>query len=300
MPCAKLSPKLIALIQTLEQYEVAAIDGGGALGCGSSLYMSKLWTEFHIKFKAYVGSSVGSLLTLLYASGYGYDESDVIFMNTVNSIFAKPGIMWHCDPTRPKYDSINLEAACVKYFGTKKMTDLKDPVFITTADFAEGKAKIWDNSDDVSIVEVIMCSTAAPTYFAPRNSRYGDGGLVANNPSVVGIAGLKKSGVPIDKIKMLSLASGGSFWKNPKVGGRMLELQWVKPLISFMLDGNEERDEFVAQEILGNSYLRIKPNETSSFDMDDLTKLEAWRALWSTAYDNTKQETAKLLGVKTA
>lgn len=294
----KLSPEDIASWTTKDTIKLCSLDGGGALGIGPALYLAKASSEFDLEFDAYCGSSVGALLAMLYATEHSFQDAYTIFKSAVTSIFAKPSILWRCDPSLPKYDSANLRSACVKHFGTMKMSDVKKPVFITTADFATGRAKIWDSSDDALIVDVVMCSTAAPTYFAPINSRYADGGLVANNPSMIGVGGLASMDVSTAKMRVLSLASGGSFWKNPSIGRRMLQLQWVTPLIDFMLDGNEERDEFIANQLLGRNHLRIKPNDTKSYAMDNLDILDEWQALWTSAYDDSKSALSEWLKVE--
>ena len=257
-----------------------SIDGGGVLGCGPSLFLTALGVEFD----AYAGTSVGGLLALLLAFK-GLKTTDELFLSNVGRIFHSVPLYWKLDPTRPKWQSDGFESVTKSIFGDLKMSDAPMPVYIPVSDFKTGTLKVYDRSDSALVRDVCLQTAAAPTYFAPRESRYGDGGLIANNPSMVLATSLKnKGGVPFEQQRILSLATGGTYWTDPEVGGRMCELQWAAKLIHYMMQATVAYAAFQAREVLGDRYLRLDPGATEDVAMDDLKAISKWRALWQTLW----------------
>lgn len=253
-----------------------SIDGGGVLGCGPSLFLTALGVDFD----AYAGTSVGGLLALLLVFK-GLATTDGIFLSDVGKIFHAVPLYWKIDPTRPRWQSDGFEAVTKDIFGDLKMSDAPKPVYIPVSDFQTGTLKVYDRSDSALVRDVCLQTAAAPTYFVPREGRYGDGGLIANNPSMVLATSLQnKEGVPFDSQHILSLATGGTFWTDPKVGGRMCELQWAAKLIHYMMQATSSYAAFQAREVLGNRYLRLDPGATRDIEMDDLSAIGEWRDLW--------------------
>lgn len=253
-----------------------SLDGGGVLGCGASLFLTALGVEFD----AYAGASVGGLLALLLAFR-GLHATDGLFLSNVGRIFHAVPLYWKLDPTRPKWQSDGFEAVTKTIFGDLKMSDSPVPVYIPVSDFKTGTLKVYDRSDSDLVRDVCLQTAAAPTYFAPRGSRYADGGLVANNPSMVLLTSLQnKEGVSLDQQRILSLATGGTFWTDPEIGGRMCELQWAPKLIHYMMQATVAYAAFQAREVLGERYLRLDPGATEDVAMDDLSAISRWRELW--------------------
>ena len=276
---------------------ILSIDGGGCLGCGPLRLLAQLEADgVNIHDDILAGTSVGGLLVLLRATGRTWMSIEQEFTKWAPQIFADAPWWWKADPTRPKYQDDGILAATKALFGDKKCGDAEIPFFVTSFDFQQGRSKIWDNTDDARLADVALRTAAAPTYFQPRESRWADGGLVANNPSVIGIAGaLHKLEKPLGQLSVLSLATGGDFWVNPQVGRRTTVLGWAKPVISAQMDGGEERDEFVADQLLGGRHLRVDPACQKAFAMDALGSMQEFRNLWQTAYLRRKPDILNLI-----
>lgn len=260
--------------------KILSIDGGGALGCGPLEFLAQAEAEGLAGADIYAGTSVGSLLIGLALTGHSWAESVDIFGRWVGKIFPAPSIWRKANPFLPKYPSKGIEEACLSVFGNVRCNQIITPFFIPVSDIAAGRPKIYDNSAPDLLRDVVLRSTAAPTYFAPRGSRFVDGGLVANNPSVIAIGGAIKAGANLTDLRCLSLATGGDYWKDPQIGPRTTLLGWASPIIHYGLLGGEERDEFTADRLLKERHLRISPAIGRDFEMDDLSVLDEYRKIW--------------------
>jgi uncharacterized protein len=273
-----------------------SIDGGGALGIGPAEFLARLecmpLTIQHALdgIDAYAGSSVGALLVTLRASGRDWREIREIFMEECPNIFEKPPLSWRLNPFKPKYDNKALKVIAQKYLGSMRLSDLYNPVFLTAFDFVTGQPKILDRTDNVPAWWAVLTSAAAPTYFPIVDGRYGDGGLVANNPAMVGLAACTRQlGWKLKETKCLSFGTNGKKWKAPKVNN-ITVLGWLSPLIKTYFDGGEERDTYEAKAMLGREFLRIEPRLHHEYEMDDVpAALGAYRKIWARLFEEDKE-----------
>lgn len=274
-----------------------SIDGGGALGAGPLRLLAQLEADgINLHDDALAGTSVGGILALARASGRPWMEIEQVFNKWVGKIFATAPWWWRADPTRPKYQSDGLEAAVDAIFGTKKCADAEIPFFVTTFDMATGTPKVITNLDDLSMRDAALMTSAAPTYFQPRGSRWVDGALAANNPVMVGIAGsLRQLEIPVAQLSALSLGTTGFSWKDPQVGRRTAQLGWVTPILNALLDGDEDLHAGFADAVLPGRHLRVSPKIAHDYPMDDLTHLAEFKGLWQNTYTERKAEILRLV-----
>ena len=265
--------------------KILSIDGGGALGCGPLEFLVQAEAQGLAGADIYAGASVGALLVGLALTGRSWAESRTIFDQWVGKIFPKPSILRRANPWLPKYPSDGIEAACLSVFGDLRCNQILRPFFIPATDASMGRMKVYDNTDPDLLRDVVLRSTAAPTYFAPRNSRWIDGGMLANNPSMLAVGGALRAGHDLADLRVLSLNTGGDFWKDPQVGARSTLLDWAPALIELGLNGGEEKDTFLADRLLGVRHLRVIPQLAQKFEMDDLDALPAYRAIWRSTWD---------------
>lgn len=264
-----------------------SVDGGGALGIGPAAYLKDAEIVMdRVQPQAYAGTSVGALLVALAASGRSWDAIYDIFRIECPRIFGTPPLGWRLNPRRPKYDGVALEAACKRYLGNMRLTDVDMPFFLTSFDFQRGRPKVWDHTDAVPMWYAVLCSTAAPTYFPIVEGRYGDGGLIANNPAMVGLAGcVGKARWALDQTYCLSLGTNGYAWVAPQVVKRSV-LGWVRPLLETFMSGNEELATFQVGAMIGSRMVRVEPTLRHDIALDDVTAAlggyaDIWHRLWT-------------------
>lgn len=112
--------------------------------------------------------------------------------------------------------------------------------------------------DNLSIVEAVLRSSAAPTYF-PARHKFVDGGVVANNPSVAAWALVKDVATAMnekDDVRVLSISSGHSPNARPELDRKGV-FGWVRPLVDMFIDGSAELATQHCQVLLGPRHHRL-------------------------------------------
>jgi patatin-like phospholipase/acyl hydrolase len=181
-----------------------------------------------------------------------------------------------------KYVAEDLKSALMEVFADKKLGQAQTRLLIPSVNAISGQPKVFKTSHsphlftdhDYKIVDVLLATTAAPTYFPAAavepGSAYVDGGLWANNPSVVAIVEAmmiaercKRPGIDpafsINSMVMLSIGTGkpavstnplstkaGIFWW---MGNKLLDLSSL---------AQSKGVDFQAQHILGERHHRIE------------------------------------------
>lgn len=260
-----------------------SIDGGGALGIGPAYFMS-LYGDM-VEYEDFLcGTSTGSILVAMRATGKSWNDIHYIFSTEVAKVFEKPSLLWRLNPLKPKYDNKNLKELLYGYLGNIKISDSLCDIYIPVSDLRTGKTKVYDREDDELLANVVLKSCSAPTYFPPIANRYVDGGLWANNPCMCGVAGYlsdHKDKVDLKDLKVLSLSSNGDYFKGYKVSGNMSLVRWLRPIIDFELNCTEDAANFIAKALLADdNYLRIDPVLDNDYQLDDLSRLDEYISIW--------------------
>lgn len=278
--------------------KIFSFDGGGVLGIGPASFLWKWERDSYTlsrKHDVFAGTSAGSIIAAGGACGLSWSEIYYLFRKHLPTIFAHPPLSWRLDPRKPKFQGIGLETALRAVFGDKRMCDLKFPLFIVSYDTKLGIPKVYDNSDATPIWEAVANSCSAPTYFPPRNGMV-DGGLVANSPAMVAVAGcVNKLRVSTQDLSILSFGTGGEYWRDPKVGTNTSAMGWAKFLLSSPTRGNEMLGEFQARTILDGRYLRIEPMLQKDFRMDDLSIVDEYSNIWAGFFVAMRDELNKFI-----
>jgi uncharacterized protein len=204
-----------------------------------------------------------------------------------------------------------LNTSPLGYGADTMISAIAAKVFITTFQLSNASNQ-WqpisiDNlntasSNDSSLLEAALATSAAPTYFPPYNhSLLGyciDGGTFANNPSTFVLARILQSGVPASSIRMLSIGTGAtanaipsSYFSTvqPELWGSYQYMMPLNPppsvpsetLINLMMDGSSEVDDTQTGEILTGRYLRVEVPLTSPVTLDACSEVPTLTSLAS-------------------
>lgn len=284
-------------------YRVLSIDGGGIRGIVTVVLLQKLAAEPSLagwldKVDLIAGTSTGGLIALGLAKGLNLSTIRSLYVTKGKKIFDDTWLESVVDLGKivgADYDTKGLESELKKMLGDTTLASLKKRVLITSFDLdngddpkrTPGSARTWKpklfhnypgtNSDGDSLAwKVGLYTAAAPTYF-PSVDGYVDGGVYASNPSMCALAQTQdvRYGpvATLDQVVLLSLGTGISL---QFIKGQRLDwgyAQWVKPLISLMLDGVSGIADYQCRQILGQRYHRQAPvfPQGVKVDMDDVS-----------------------------
>lgn len=183
---------------------------------------------------------------------------------------------------RSRYCPDMLEASMLEGFGDHTISDIqKCRLIIPVVDLTEGKTCVFRTPHlpterpeyGWKISDAILAATAAPTYFPHKNmpdgKSYADGGLWANDPSLVAISegarilrcedgkcSKASYGTSFDseRIKMLSIGTGQSTNSLSPPGDEAGVMYWSKHVAGVMGALQVQGAQFPLKVVLGDRY----------------------------------------------
>ncbi len=162
-----------------------ALGGGGMKGLAHVGALSIL-EAYHLKPQMIAGTSIGALVGVFYAAGYGARRleklmQDLNFLGLLGARFDGKGLL----------DVDKLEAYLHEHLGVETFEDLSIPLKVVCTDLETGEAVVFDQGP---LVKPVLASTTIPGVFAPiriEGRVLVDGGLRNNLPvSVLVEAGM--------------------------------------------------------------------------------------------------------------
>lgn len=316
-------------------YRILCLDGGGVRGALTTVILTRICQHnpnFLKDIDFICGTSAGGILALMLASGYSAKECHEIYSYAAPHIFAHNP--WRViNPSRARYSDKAKQELMQHYFGQRTMADLEmtcaaiafrldgrksrthsffhregwRPAVFSNMPLAEG---LVAPDNDLLVWDAAMRTSAAPTYF-PVFHGYTDGGVVANNPSILAVskAMAHYPHVNTKNVAVLSIGAGSyprhmnifqqvneerdaPLVIDGQIGGdfhgtsmRHQSLlnhadwgvrQWLPNLLDLLLDGESVTTEMVMHYLLaGNKmYHRLDPRLPKNFALDDVTLLQ--------------------------
>jgi patatin-like phospholipase/acyl hydrolase len=282
-------------------YRILTVDGGGIRGIVPTILLQRMSADPALagwlsQTDLFAGTSTGALIAMALAKPIDLGIIRDVYENRGGKIFDDSWLDNITDLGKTigaDYDNDGLERELKRIFGAATLGDLSKRVMVNTFDLDNEsddprertwKPKIFHNfpgndSDAAQLVwKVGLYTSAAPTYF-PSVDGYIDGGVFANNPAMCALAQSQDSRVrnhpALDDVILLSLGTGTPL---TYIKGRSLDwgyAQWVKPLISLMMDGVAGIADFQCRQLLGTSYHRLAPvfEPGVNFPLDDVAKV---------------------------
>jgi len=254
----------------MESVKGLALDGGGVFGIGQAMAL----TEIDVKaFDFFAGTSIGSVLAVNLGLGYT-DPAHFpdFFTEWMPKIFK--GYGWRrFSPFAPRYNDKYLCQA-LQEMVPGEFGDCAKPVYVTAVDLSRRRLKVYDSTDASDACtpawQVCRGAVAAESYFAPYGG-FGDGGIFANNPSMVAIAAMcGDDRVKLSDLRLCSLGTGsatGAVKGWPEIGA--LKIQWGAWMIDSLLDGAANTmHEYFARSLNLGLYSRYDFRRDDGWAMD--------------------------------
>ena len=247
-----------------QTFKVLSIDGGGIKG----LYSSRILEHFEDRFNCHIadyfdlicGTSTGGLIALglslnipvslisnlYYRRGKQIFPEGNSFLSLLKQVFLQS-----------KYDNNELRKALQEIFGDRTLADSHCLLCIPAFSLTDGRPFIfkYDHNEGnlrrdskTKYVDIALATSAAPAYLpivtldTYDNKQFIDGGVYANNPTLVGVVEALRyfvgNGKRFQKLMVMSI---GSLEPNP--GRRFVSkhhrsvLNWNKDLITTFFEG---------------------------------------------------------------
>ena len=274
-----------------EQFQILSLDGGGIKGLFSAAVLTHLENDLNTKisdhFDLIVGTSTGGIIAIGLAIGMSAKEIVNFYVKNGPKIFPESYIFKLKRFFKRKYKPKALERALKECFGNKKLCDCSKRLVISSYNIGEDDIYLFKTPHHKRLArdwktplwKVAMATSAAPTFYPSFRQldhiRLIDGGVWANNPTMVGIVeAISLLNVPLSSIKVLSLGT------TDEIKGRHKKLdegglwQWKYDAVEVIMRGQSIGAYTQALHLIGKeNILRIDPQVPSGlFELDKLSE----------------------------
>lgn len=216
-----------------QRFQILALDGGGIKGLYSAAILARLEDDLGIDditscFDLIVGTSTGGIIAL--ALGYGLRPREIVQFYSQHGpkIFADGWLARKQHYVRRKYSQNPLRAALQKCLGDRRLADSHKRLVIPSYNLDKGEVYLFKTPHHERLRrdwkepmwKVALATSAAPTYFPAFQGidhiRLIDGGLWANNPTMIGIVeAMAVLNQPLSAISVLSLGTTDPIEEKP-------------------------------------------------------------------------------------
>ena len=163
---------------------------------------------------------------------------------------------------RPRYETKGRVKVLNEIFGKKTLGESKKPILTLCYDIENRKHVIHSSllTPNVNFIDAVSASSAAPMYFPTYQMQDGswmiDGGVVTNNPTLIGFNHAKDY-FNSDNIKVLSIGAGINKQRiKGEISSKWGGVGWLRnDIMGMMLDSEIHND--IAKHIIDKNYLRI-------------------------------------------
>lgn len=270
----RLQPKKVLPIRV-----ILSIDGGGSRGIIPLTYLREMerlldcqGCKFPVDMVA--GTSVGALVgcaLLLNKMPDLYDNYERIAEQVFRKNYWSLGGFWG-----PAYYSDGRKQVIAKILGDRGMDALDNkfmaPFFSLRTNETLVGSNFGENANMYGLLDLLMMTTAAPTYFDPHvcQSNKGvevegaDGGIFANHPGMLAYRAARVL-YPNDKIVMISLGTGACHTMEGEYASqRKGMVYWAKKFseISLVASSNDVNAALFQLSVFDKNfkYIRIQPS----------------------------------------
>ena len=186
-----------------------------------------------------------------------------------------------------RYNEDSLEEILKERFGETELKATRRDIIITSYDIEKRKPYLFKSSKAKNpgrnhlLRDVARATSAAPTYFEPLlmdNKRWPqeekrrvliDGGVFANNPTMIALSEALASGTTREEIVLCSLGTGRHTrpitYDEAKDWGMR---GWLSPVLSVMMDGMSDSAHYHAKQLLPDRQPTGGPAQQRYFRFD--------------------------------
>ena len=260
-----------------QRFQILSLDGGGIKGVFSAAVLAHLEEDLGCcitdHFDLIAGTSTGGIIALGLGMGmrpreilrFYVEKGPVIFPN---GLFTGIRHLWQV-----KYDGVDLEKALKTFFGDAFLGDSRKRLVIPAYNIGEDDIYLFKTPHHkrltrdykVPFWKVAMATCAAPTFFPSfrhvDHIRLVDGGVWANNPTMIGIVeAVSMFNVHLENISVFSLGTTDEVKGRPEKLDKGGCLQWAAEVVDVILRGQSIGIHKQALNLLGGKRVyRLDP-----------------------------------------
>jgi len=279
-----------------DRFQILSLDGGGIKGLFGAALLAAVEDDLNVNiadhFDLITGTSTGGIIALGLGLGLRPREIVEFYVNEAPKIFPSWfGLKSWQHWLYRKFSQRPLEDALRRCFKDRRLADSKKRLVIPSYNLGEDDVYLFRTPHatrlkrdyKVPVWKIALATSAAPTYFPccrhVDNVRLIDGGVWANNPTMVGIVEAQATlGIPLGDIRVLSIGTSDA------VAHRKARLNWGG-LIQWALQGaaidvvmrgqsigvNNQATFLLSQE----NVLRLNPKVAADeFSLDGIRKAQ--------------------------
>lgn len=275
---------------------ILCIDGGGIRGVLAVAILEGLERDLgkplNTCFDAVAGTSTGSIIAASIAIGKQMSDLLVEYLQHGATIFerrAKLGLF------RSIYSDHHLKTFIKDGFEPLGLEEVSLPLMVPAVNVQTGEPYVHrsyatdEDNHKVPLWEAVLASCSAPIFFPPAIVNAGllaiDGGLWANNPSLVSLTeAMKYFKKSFTEVRILSIGlgnqkidfddKGGSAWGLENwMPVRFPSLTFTPKLLDLAMNLSSESITYQCQQLLGESYLRINAPLGKEVSFDEVDQM---------------------------
>ncbi len=280
-------------------FYILALDGGGSRGIYAAQVLAEMEETLGVQvrecFNLISGTSTGAIIAGAAAVGIEMEKIVRLFERKSAQVFQRRPFRWPL--IRSKYGGEPLVRLVRSAVPDVSLREISTPLLIPSSDVSTGGVHVfksryvdelgepYDRDGDVQLSDAILASCAAPLFFDPmivENYLLVDGGLWANNPSIVALVeAVSKFGRSIDQVCILSIGTGQStsFFGRSKNWGFLTGWGHLK-LVSYVFGLQSQASTNISKLLLGERYIRLNP-DIEAWGLDDVDHLDTLKSLAS-------------------
>ncbi len=301
------------------------LSGGGYRGLFSAIVLEHIEAQLqrlgHNRLRDYFdlisGTSIGGLLACGIAAGVSAQRLREALEEDGGTVFPKRsfskarqmmGSLYSADALK------NVISKCLAADAKSTLQQVSAPLLVPAVSWITGEVVLYksrglagNSAPDISLLDVCLATSAAPTYFPPHQLKKAggqvsdvlvDGGLVANAPDLAALtAAIKRWPLPLDRFEVLSIGTAGSAAGGVAATVPSSGAAWASRamIVTLVLSAQERHAVANCKTLLGDRYFRIdqQPSqgqlELQAMDRVDASTTATLRKLAEHAVEVAKQ-----------
>lgn len=250
-----------------DRFQILALNGGGAKALFSAHVLRCLEEDTGISvrdsFDLVAGTSAGGIIALALGAGLSPAEIHDAYTDLVPRIFVRSRARRLRQLARSAYDPAALREALTDILGEKRLGDSHIPLVVPAWNVDDGTVHVFKTPHNerlkrdwkVPMVDVAMATSAAPTFFPATqvgNVRLIDGGVWANNPSVIAVAeAISLMRVGPEAIRVFNVSTTDEVRRHPRRLDNGGLVQWATAASATLVKASTRGAAGTAEHLLG-------------------------------------------------